>query len=747
MRFISILLLSCLLCIGNFLSAQTCEKLVWSDEFDGTALDLSKWSYDIGNGCPDLCGWGNQELQYYSDDSANVSVSNGVLRITAKEDTLGGFQYSSGKIITRQKAAFRYGRIEASCKMPTTKGMWPAFWLLPTENVYGEWPRSGEIDILEILGNRPDRLLGTVHTGLPWTFVTGVYELPAPETFADDFHVFGIEWNEDTIRWFVDGIQYHEVTSDSLSPWLPFQEDFYLILNVAVGGTLPGNPDSTTVLPQSMEVDWVRVYNSPDQMSVSGRQPTIAASGSTYRTFDIPGASYVWTVPTGASITSGLGTNEITVDWGCTAGDVQLELLTDCDSVTLSYEVANFREFEIRGEEEVGANTPSLAFSVPELVGGTYTWSVPADANIMSGQGTSEIVVDWGCTSGEVYLSGMSTCGAIADTFTVNLETYLLSGPSTVPLNGTNRSYSIPEIIGATYSWSVPSDAVIVSGQGTRQITVDFGTQAGQVSVEVTNACGTQTYLTDIIIDPSIVYCDFEGTDIGWGAFSGAFFERIENPVSGGINTSPFVGRTRKDPGAQPWGGIFADLGFEMDLVNNPLLNVKVYGEKGGQILLKLEDQDPGTTSPVEIGVDYDSASGWTNLVWDFSEAETEAYDRIALFFNFGSTDTADWYFDDVIGEPAQGTNISASALQPVEVYPNPASDQVEIRLNGNFTGYQKLDLQLLDMQGRVIHEETKSVADDKVQLPLPEVSPGTYLLRISSSKMHYVKALIIRTQ
>ena len=245
--------------------------LVWADEFESEALDLSSWSYDVGDGCPSLCGWGNNELEYYTSSSDNSYLADGNLVITAKSEHIQNSSYSSAKLITRGKREFKYGRIDVRAKMPTGQGLWPAIWMLPTDNVYGTWPASGEIDIVELVGHEADRVHGTVHFG-PAVGVSqnsgSSYSLAAGE-FADDFHVFSTVWAEDSIQWLVDGVRYHSISRASVGATVgtenyPFNETFYLIFNVAVGGNWPGAPDGTTELPQSMTVDYVRVFQDTE---------------------------------------------------------------------------------------------------------------------------------------------------------------------------------------------------------------------------------------------------------------------------------------------------------------------------------------------------------------------------------------------------------------------------------------------------------------------------------------------------
>lgn len=252
----------------NFLASIDDYALVWSDEFDGNSIDESKWSYDLGDGCdisPDLCGWGNNELEYYTDRSDNSFIDDGKLVIKAKKESplyLGQHQYTSARMVTKNKGDWKYGRIDVRAKMPIGQGLWPAIWMLPTDNVYGGWPKSGEIDIMEYLGNEPTKIFGTIHYGHDgWRFNSQGLELEEG-SFAEEFHVFTVIWNEDCIQFQMDGINVGEPNTRStvLPTTFPFDQEFHLILNVAVGGNLPGNPNETTVFPQQMEVDYVRVY-------------------------------------------------------------------------------------------------------------------------------------------------------------------------------------------------------------------------------------------------------------------------------------------------------------------------------------------------------------------------------------------------------------------------------------------------------------------------------------------------------
>lgn len=239
--------------------------LIWSDEFGGTDVNTDNWEFQIGNGCPDLCWWGNNELQYYTSRPINVRISDGNLIIQANEESYAGHDYTSARLRTYNKKEFIYGKFEARIKVPRGQGMWPTFWLMPTDFAYGGWAASGEVDMMETR-NIPTEIHGVIHFGGEWPFNTwtdGTYS-PGGVDFSDDFHVYTFEWEPTQMRWYVDGNLYRTENSwwSSGGPYpAPFDQRFHILLNIAVGGNYPGPPDGTTVFPQQMVVDYVRVYH------------------------------------------------------------------------------------------------------------------------------------------------------------------------------------------------------------------------------------------------------------------------------------------------------------------------------------------------------------------------------------------------------------------------------------------------------------------------------------------------------
>lgn len=268
----------------------------WSDEFTGDNIDTDKWSW-----VQDCYGGGNDERQCYTDRSVNSYIDDGKLIIKALEENFTGpnypedytpedywwinpydhtLPYTSARLHTKHKGDWKYGLIEIRAKLPAGQGIWPAIWMMPTDNVYGGWPLSGEIDIMEAINIQPDdpdthEIHGTIHFGYPWpSNEQASSKILLAKDPTDNFHIYSVQWSEDKIRWYVDGVSYGtKISSEWFTskdgirlsdPKVPFDENFHLILNVAVGGQWPGNPDASTQFPQTMEVDYVRVYSCPD---------------------------------------------------------------------------------------------------------------------------------------------------------------------------------------------------------------------------------------------------------------------------------------------------------------------------------------------------------------------------------------------------------------------------------------------------------------------------------------------------
>ncbi|MGG4092383.1 RICIN domain-containing protein [Paenibacillus lautus] len=272
----------------NKINAAPNWNLVWSDEFNGTSLNRANWTPEIGTGSG---GWGNNELQYYTDRAQNVQVTGGNLVITAQKESYGGMNYTSARIKTQDLKSFTYGKVEARIKLPSGQGLWPAFWMLGSNISSVGWPKSGEIDIMERVNNNP-YVNGTVH----WD-AGGHADFGRVSGNLDfsQFHVYSIEWDSKYIRWFVDGQQFNEFyIENGTGNTEEFQRPFFILLNLAVGGNWPGSPNNSTPFPSQMLVDYVRVYQDTGASNViSDGIYTIAskASGKVMDVVDVSTAS------------------------------------------------------------------------------------------------------------------------------------------------------------------------------------------------------------------------------------------------------------------------------------------------------------------------------------------------------------------------------------------------------------------------------------------------------------------------
>lgn len=305
-------------------------NLIWQDEFSGSSLDTSKWSYNTGyymSDDPNSWGWGNNELEYYTDNTKNIYLSDGKLNITAynepksfPQDPTRYATYSSGKITTKNSFSFQGGRIDFRAKLPTGNGIWPALWMLPLEDRYGAWAASGEVDVMEAKGRIPGVTSGALHFGGQWPanrYISGEYAFPSGQTFNNDFHVYSVVWENDNFKWYVDGKCFLKVTKDQ---WYsvgapnnadaPFDQPFYIIMNLAIGGNFDGGlAPSAGDIPATMQVDYVRVYKE-----ANGENPgTVPVTGITLDKSSaslLPGAALALT----PSVTPSNATNKA-VTW------------------------------------------------------------------------------------------------------------------------------------------------------------------------------------------------------------------------------------------------------------------------------------------------------------------------------------------------------------------------------------------------------------------------------------------------
>ncbi|RMD69662.1 MAG: glycosyl hydrolase family protein, partial [Bacteroidetes bacterium] len=440
-----------------------------------SSLDPGKWAFVNG---PNPA---NNELQYYTDLSTNLQVSGGTLKIIARQESYMGYNYTSARIRTRDLFDFRYGKVEVRLKVPAGQGLWPACWMMPTEQWYGIWPTSGEMDIMENLGQQTDVAYGTAH----WQATDGTHQYSVASVttgtpdLAADFHVFTFEWAPGTLTWLLDGVQFHQVTTADVAPaqW-PFHRLFHLILNLAVGGDWPGPPDASTPFPATFEVDYVRVYQELPFVRIEG--PGIAQSATQQVTFSLPqiaGATYNWTLPASATLVSGQGTHQITTQWSG-SGTVQAQMTTTCGTHAYTHGLSfGPNTWENGGFEEgwryfgLTANAPAAAtFHIDSVsvAGGSYCGKVGVSAvstNVWDVQlARRDVALVSGTTYELTFQARSAVAGADLNVAVIDQSDYTWYAGGTYALSTSWQTF--------TLTFTAPATA-------TAQVNFDFADETG----------------------------------------------------------------------------------------------------------------------------------------------------------------------------------------------------------------------------------------------------------------------------
>ena len=490
-------------------------NMIWNDEFNGASLDATKWFPETG-----ASGWGNNEWQNYTGTSNNVQFSDGQLHIVARNDGPPGLQYSSARLITKNRFSFKYGRVSGRLQIPLGQGIWPAFWMLGANFDQVSWPSCGEIDIMEHINNE-NKIYGTTHWnngGLnsnSGSIVTGV----------TGFHEYTVEWDSLSIRFFMDGALYHthnsSVSNGSLDE---FSKPFFLLLNVAIGGNWPGYPNATTVFPVSMDVDFVRVW-----------QRNGAATSSPVTSNSIVASIVQPTVWFVDSDGDGYGSNTATIA-SCAQPVGYVANNTDCNDALAAINPAasencttNFDDncnaqvnegcctsppsapAAITGPFGVCRNSTGNVFTTPAVSGATsYQWTLPTGATGSST--TNSITLSFGSTynTGNLSVRAVGPCGT-STAFTRSVVAFTavpaapasISGPSAGVCANSTQTYTCASVAAAaSYQWTAPTNATIVSGQGTQTVTVSFASNFGAngtLSVRSQNCFGLSNTRTLVV--------------------------------------------------------------------------------------------------------------------------------------------------------------------------------------------------------------------------------------------------------
>ncbi|MFT7314761.1 MAG: beta-glucanase (GH16 family) [Paraglaciecola sp.] len=660
--------------------------MVWNDEFDGSSIDANNWTHEVN-----CIGGGNNEEQCYTDSVDNSFVGEGTLKIVAKPAEEGAEQpYTSARLNTRYKADFKYGRFEMRAKLPQGQGTWPAFWMLPTDYVYGQWPKSGEIDIMEAVnlkvadaeGNVESNVHGTLHYGTSAAERKSsgkAYALPEMANPADDFHTYAIEWQEGEVRWYVDGYLYQTqmasevrynskgealglvhrgwfaeffdiATGQPKTHWdeTPFDQDFHLLLNLAVGGDWPSNVNDTGIDAsafadgQTYEVDYVRVYECSINPTYGNGCETVRRDYKEEASEDLPNGALVTgeaPIPTppssGIAVPITIFADEVNLGWplwDCCGGTTPEVLFDDAEHEAVVEFIIENNDGTVLGFNSRLSDSGVAFDASPMLTTGTVSFDMK--------------VVAAPTTAGSNWLLKMESADATTTTGDVALSS---------SVEGVNP------VVGQwqTYTFTLKSLSDLGLDLGAIDVLMIFPTwQTGEGAIYRVDNVKIQESGSNSISDFENAADSYAFTD-----FDGGITTILANPDASGINTSAQVVKMEKSAG-QAWGGTTFALGESIDLLGDAVFTIKVWSQRAVPVLFKLEGADGGLA---EVSITH-GGTGWEELTYDFTGTIDELT-GITLIFDLGTMgdvegDATNWtfYFDDInLGLPGSpGENVNS---------------------------------------------------------------------------------------
>jgi beta-glucanase (GH16 family) len=704
--------LSVLVLFSFFNSYAQCNQLVWADEFNGTAVDGAKWQSITGNGCPTLCGFGNGEAQRYDPNQATITKAGAesYLSIEAKYSPNAAFPqqpFSAAKLTTEGKFSTLYGRIEARMKLSSGLGAWPAFWMLP-EGGAGTWPFTGEIDIMEAKHKNPKSTDGTLHYDAGGYHFTG-RAYGSTTDLSTEFHVYAVEWGPNIIKWFVDDKLFQTLTpKTTVNGGWPFNDrKFYIILNLAVGslgtpytsingvGVEPNPAD----FPTKLLVDYVRVYTGSYSNGITGDDKVYNnEANKTYSLQSIAGASYNWTVPAGATITSGQGTNVITVNWGTASGDVTVTTTVN-GCTNQIYRLPVIAELPLPVEkiyEDFQANrnitylnktgvlteavaNPSATGVNPSALVGKYVRNAAEKYDVLN---IKNIVI----TNANDYVFGRKklsfdiyTSAPVGTKINMQLENSLVTTPINFPY-GRHSSYK-----GST---TVQNKWETIEFEFEK--TIDATTSALSINNVVllfeSGVNSGNTYYFDNLLTkagpekPIIATTVIENYDgiskIVKGTSTGTYTPNVANPASSAVNNSAKVAKYVRNA-AEIYDVLFFDTKTNIDdaaLLKNQTnkIQVDVYSTAPVGTVITLSLENSAVSLPANFPLGRNSTyvglstkqNQWETITFYYNSTPDEgtsnlAVNQMVFLFNSGSSTSDTYYFD----------NIRIGSTKPADTY------------------------------------------------------------------------------
>lgn len=635
-------------------------QLVWSDEFNYSgAPDDRFWSHEIMKYPP------NDELEYYVDSRKNSIVEDGMLKIRAVKEVLEERNYTSARIVSRNKVDWKYGRVEVRAKLPAGTGTWPAIWMMYTKDLYGGWPSSGEIDIMEHVGKDPNYVHATIHTKaynhVNNTQIGKAYYLPDAEKA---YHVYSCEWNEDSVKVFVDNNHYFTFKNDrkgKFETW-PYNHDFYLILNIAIGGGWGGAVDNTIFKNDTsvqMLIDYVRLYKKASDFSITGPAQLIEKTEATYSVPAYNGShNFEWIVPQGVEAITKLDSNVVNVKWGCQTDTLKLKVTSAGDTSVNSF-IVSTKEPKIKGKLWVAENAENVIYSVDSLPGATFKWYAGEGITFPAGDSFSKVKVSF-AQEGTLYVEVTTACKTRKDSIKIGF------GTGQFPYPDANKPATIPgKITAAYFDQGGPSIAY-------KDNDVDNQGKALRLDEQVDVESFDNTYT------------------VGW-------FDRGE-----------WLKYTVEVTETNTYTAIF---------------RVASGSTTGGKFDILIDDVVIGTGTVSNTG-DWNK---FTNLnVYNLNLNEGK---HVLTIKSYGGFNLGTMTF-------SIQTDIVRLSTNEVSIFPNPASDIIQIKAGSNSK------LKVVGMDGRTYHE---SVVNDSLSLKVKDWPRGVYTALITIDNITQTHKIVIK--
>lgn len=703
---------------------MTNRRLIWADEFNGPALDLSTWSFQLGqfNDC----------IHYSTDRSANTKITDGKLQLIALQESYMGYDYTASVIKTKHTVSWRYGRIEARIKLPVSNGFVPAFWLMPEDERYGWWPMSGEIDIMEHPTNEVNKIYGTVHTDA-YSYFTG--SEPRGGTIVIDdagsaFHLYAIEWSLEKIDFFVDDQKYFTFNNEhqGFQTW-PFDQPFYIILNMAVGGGWVGNPTASTIFPAIMEVDYVRVYQTTEDISVSGPDFVMPQeTGLHYTAPFIDGASYEWSVPNTAQIISGQNTPQIEVSWGQFTGNVELLITTDEETRLMKYPVEMSHNLLKNGGFEKGSKY-WRALSGPPAVAG---FSLSADVVHTGSHSTMVNIKNPGNNAWDIQLSQTDITLKAGQRYDISFRAKAEANMSITAaiINASSFNLYAGNPFQITTSWELYSFDFVAPANATASFNIDLGAHSGIIYFD-----DLQMKTPPPDTNNQVKNADFSSGDSEW------HLTTLLPAMANGRIVDGEYAVTITNSGENPWDVHVGQTGLNVEKGKEYTVSFDAYADTPTEVFpLVGKNAEPWTV----YGDSGQIMLSTNRKTYTFRFIMNEPTDTIArMGFDIGQS-AGTIYFDNIFLSKGQWTtNVSEQTANPEKPFrlmqnsPNPfnMNTLVEFELfePGLVSG------KIFDMRGMLIHtliDENLSAGMHQLQWDGRDFPSGIYFFILSGNGM-----------